>query len=551
MVTVEQSNAARRYQQSFDQEKQSLLDFEHELQAKAEQAKAIRAKNFYERVVKDNRRTAKSVRELYAMCESLSTTVKEVGESLQLPEIATCKKSAKKALGGSFSSRGPPTGVLRGSLSGEYQQSFSNGSLTERREPVKCTIEKSRGILLAKLAMQDKLRETSRMREYIERKESLLRLNKELYDQDCRMIEDYIEHAKRDTALQRIKTAHKVVRRERQENNLNELKRQQILLRKEIDDNKEKYRMLVECKEFMLMLDPELKKRLRKKRKFFMTQSDSNCEAYKGSTDPMLKDLKDEFDLSENDSNTEIPVKFSSVEDIIDILLKMESDNLMMINESQRREEELDRSRKDIESKLAAKKDRLAKAKEAVEQSKLEEARKQEQLKELKTQSLPVLEESTQPATKAEEVKREIEMLIKNIYHECVASKKVRGEDKRLSAVQQLEGVTNFLMRLKEIRTYKINKAMRVGKKGPADLFKREEEERKRAQESAAKEKNRMIAEELERRRSEAKKWDNIIRTKKTMKEMMQRIKLVSKEKKTVVKEEQEVDDTFNDRYFI
>lgn len=545
MVTVEQSNAARRYQQSFDQEKQSSLDFEHDLQSKAEQAKALRAKNFYERVVKDNRRTGKSVRELYALCESLSTTVKEVGESLQLPEIAGHKK---KALGGSFSLRAPLAETSRGSLSGDHQQSFSNGSLTERREPVRCTIEKSRGILLTKLAMQDKLREAIRMREYIERKESLLKLNKELYDQDNRMIEDYIEHAKRETALQRIKTAHKVLERERQENDLNELKRQQILLKKEIDDNKEKYRMLVEYKEFMLLLDPELKKRLRRKRKFFMTQSDSNCEVYKSSTDPVLKD---EFDLSENDSDTEIPVRFSSAEEVIDTLLKMESDNLMMINESQRREEELDRSRKDIESKLAAKRDRLAKAKEAVAQSRLEEARKQEQLKELKTASLPALEEETQLPGKTEEAKRQVEALIKSIYHECVASRKGKGEDKRLSAVQQLEGVTNFLMRLKEIRTYRVNRAMRVGKKGPADLFKREEEERKRAQESAAKEKNRMIAEELERRRSEAKKWDNIVRTKKTMKEMMRHIKLVSIEKKTVVKEEQEVDDTFNDRYFI
>jgi len=531
-----------------NQEKLLLVKAEQELESKELQERLKRNKNFYERVINSNRNTTKSLQDLYAMCESLSTTLKD---SLQLPEIASCRQSTiSQKRSGSLKDSQNSTMLPNITQCSNYQLSLCNSLLTERREPVRSKIEKSREILLVKLAVQDRLKETNRMKEYIERKEALLKLNKELYDQDKQMIDDYINYAKRDAVLQKVKSYQRFAEREQLETRLGELKSYQILLKKEIEDNKEKYRTLVEYKNFMLILDPELKRAMSKK--FFMTEHDGDSEVKRVKDNPMIKDLEDEFGLNPDDSDTEFPVKFSSSKEVVDILDRIELDNLGMINELQKRKEELENIRRQAKAKLIVKKARLDKVKEDVQQAKVEELKKKEHLEELKKSIYLITEEEqkSKAVLKEEEVKREIEYLIKEICQECLLYKKVK-DSKQRTLIQQLELITNFLMKLKEIRTYKINKALRVSKKELTDLLKSEDEEKKRENERALVEKNKMIAEELERKRSEASKWDNVTRTKKTMREMMRRARLNSVEKKVVIKEEEEVDDMFNDKYFI
>ena len=105
------------------------------------------------------------------------------------------------------------------------------------------------------------------MKKDLERKEALLKLNKEIYEQDKKMIDDYINLAKQDANIQKREVTKKTMEREKREDQLAELKRQQIILKKKIAEGKEDYRTLLEYKKFMLELDPDLCKVLNKRKK--------------------------------------------------------------------------------------------------------------------------------------------------------------------------------------------------------------------------------------------------------------------------------------------
>eukprot|EP00826_Nyctotherus_ovalis_P015215 TRINITY_DN14307_c0_g1_i2.p1 TRINITY_DN14307_c0_g1~~TRINITY_DN14307_c0_g1_i2.p1 ORF type:complete len:533 (-),score=179.69 TRINITY_DN14307_c0_g1_i2:38-1636(-) len=527
--TSEGETSARRHQyKKFNQDLRSrdkkskcistqdnLLAARTEGEAKVEADKS----SFYDSVMEKNR-SVKSIKELYAMCESISTTVKD---SYLLPEIVNDKQAAKALLKGSQS-----VAALR--KTSQFTESLSNNLLTGRREPARIAIEKSREILLAKLRVQDKLRETQRVKEYIERKESLLKLNKELYEQDKKMVEDYIDYAKKEAVVQKFKTAGKTVEREKKLEELTELRNEQIRLKKKLDESKEEYRVLIEYKDFMLQLDPSLKKQL-KHNNFFMTQDDPEHQTNEGGH-------KDEFEA-------EIPVNFTSPEEVLSILYTLERKSLSMIYELQKREEELEKLHKETEFKMQAKKARLEKIREGVMHAAIKETRRRNYLNRL--QETATIKEHQDRQT-IRDTKKLIEDIIKSIHYEYVDGKR-RSEGKRMTSLQQLEEITGLLLRLKEIRVYRVNKALR--KKGPEDLFAREEAERKRMQEADMAEKHRAMAEEQQRKKLESKKWDNITRTRKTLKEMMRRIRLSKTEKKAVSQEKEEVDDPFNDKYFI
>ena len=203
-----------------NREKLYLMEAEKKREADLALMAVKRSNSFYDRIINSNKRTAKTVRELQNLCDTFTSEK----YNLHLPQISNHRGATNPK---SFDFK-LPLSTMGFSQTSEESKSFFTTLLTERREPAREFIENSKGILRSKIMIQNKKKETNRMKEYIERKEALLKLNKEIYEQDKKMIDDYINLAKQDANIQKREVTKKIMEREKKEDQLAELKSQQI-----------------------------------------------------------------------------------------------------------------------------------------------------------------------------------------------------------------------------------------------------------------------------------------------------------------------------------
>jgi len=535
----------------------------------------------------------KTIRELYTECDKFAserentklpeiTTARNAYNTVQHPMLTASNSIEKLSLLKNSRLHGklvtaPQTRKMAQSM--ELTQFRSNGlDKIEKRESVHEFIRQSRTMLLAKLMMEDKKKEAERMNEYIERKEAVLKLNKEIYEQDKKMVNDYVEYMKDQAEEQKNKADKMASIRQQKEAELEELTRKRLTLKKKIGDDKEECRTLLEHKKFIFSLVPDLKEEIEKRKKkrkgIFLTQNKETENQSKESKNvtpilsPTLNDpnsqntqneqneLRDELELSENDSDTEIPPGFSSVSEMLNRMTKIESKNLALIQESQKREEVLEWTRKEYAAKIEEKTILLKRVQQEIAEMQAEERRKLSFLKDISHENTANTDPSKTKMTlksKSDDLIHEMEVLVRQIYKECCGNTETRidKDDFSCDATLELLGLlTSHLMDLKEYRTYKIKNAERTAKIGSTEVLKREEVEWKKYHEKLAdKARHQAEAEELNKK-LEAQMRKNRPRVKKNAKEFITKYLLnpMGNRKKEVKIEK--VDNTFDDKYF-
>ncbi len=250
----------------------------------------------------------------------------------------------------------------------------------DRRESVREYIQNTRSILLARIAMNDKKREAERMREYIAQKESVLKLNKEIYDQDRKMVNEYVEYMKDKANAQKEKADETARKRKEKEDELESLIRKRTELKKVLGENKERCGTLKGFVDFIFSLNPDLEKQILERRNkraassLLLEKGEKGTAAEGETTDEEVKEIKRDYGLSENDSDTEISPGFTSPEEMIAVMQKQASENFALIQDVQKREESLERMRKQHSQKMSEKKVLLARIENDLRE--LEEERK-------------------------------------------------------------------------------------------------------------------------------------------------------------------------------
>eukprot|EP01022_Parablepharisma_sp_SALTPOND_P026556 TRINITY_DN64399_c1_g1_i1.p1 TRINITY_DN64399_c1_g1~~TRINITY_DN64399_c1_g1_i1.p1 ORF type:complete len:667 (+),score=109.44 TRINITY_DN64399_c1_g1_i1:8039-10039(+) len=555
-----------------EQEELIFIQHEKEREVESDVKEARRKAPLHKKALGCKGERTRTIRELYAACGSGSPNNQL---QLQLPLINSARYAPTKPKPLVSTSidlmrfKRPfkdlnLTGTRRMTQSIEFTELRSTDHWPEKvdkKEPVREYIESTRAILLAKLMMRDKEEEAKRMNEYIERKEAVLKLNKEIYEQDKEMVNNYVEHMKEQAEKQKTKADKMANIRQTKEIELEGLKRNRLTLKKKIGEDKDECRTLLEYTNFIFSLMPELKEQVnaRKKegKKVFMTQAENADEVVKpNNTIPSeINKPKEEFELSEIDSETEIPVGFSSVDALLEQLYQIESKNLSSIQETQKREEVLDSMKKEYSIAIDEKKRRLDEIKADLAEMTAEQKRKADRLKDLTENSFSETERrpNEKQQGKIKGLKREVRNLIVDIHWQCIENgvKERKEEYDARKTLDLLSDVTSYLTTLKELRSYQIMKAERVEKKGAQQLLKREENYAKECQERLAEETRKRTQEEDERKKIEAQKRKNVPRVKKTQKELMQKMLINPLGKRKVEKVEDKVDDTFDDKYFV
>ena len=300
--------------------------------------------------------------------------------------------------------------------------------------------------------MKDKKNEAQRMLEYIKRKEDILHLNKEIYEQDKKMVNDYVEFMKEKAEKQKENADAKSKIRQYKELQLDKLKRDRIDLKKKISENKEECRQLKDYKDFIFSLNPSIKDEIMsRKRKHktgtFVTETKDGKQSNKANVaeapvikDEELKEIKEELELSEHDSDTEIPTGFASVDEMLNLMQQKEVKNLSLINDAQTRESSLERARKEFEYKIEDKKRAQAHIEETLKELGEEERRKAARYSELvkragnnevtlsDSSAIPIKEQKE--AIRITEAKRTVKILTKAIYDFCYGN--VQSKRKRI-----------------------------------------------------------------------------------------------------------------------
>lgn len=439
------------------------------------------------------------------------------------------------------------------------KERLSTAPREERRESVREYIRNTRSILLAKIAMHEKKKEAERMREYIHQKESVLNLNKDVYEQDKAMINKYVDFMNNEAFAKKKCADKKAKERQSKEAERERLIQQRANLKKDLGDNREICATYKTHVDFLASLNPEVAKRPRRTKKFFMTEQGVPKES-EAVADKELKEIKDELGLSENDSDTEISPGFSSVNELLELLNKQAADNLTLIQDLQKREESLERMRKEYGQTIETKTTLLNSIRTDLNDLREEEKRKLSRFSELADRmesnslksnaTLYMSEEKLAQTKSIKKLKQTIKWEINEIKSIFVSSDKHRlresfSEPSKKNSVAALTFITDCLLKLKMVRDW------RFMTEGKASLLRRELEEKDRSKQLAAKEARTKNMEMAKLRREKLRTNWLIPRYRKFGKEMMRRKVLKEGPRKREVKVEQKTDNEFDDKYFV
>ena len=432
----------------------------------------------------------------------------------------------------------------------------------DRRESVREYIKNTRSILLAKIAMTDKRREAGRMQEYIKQKESVLNLNKEIYEQDKKMVNEYVEFMKEKADKQKSRADRTTKERKEKEEELERLIRFRTDLKKKLGDSKEQCGLYKGYVDFIFSLNPEIEQQVinRKKERanrFFVTEpklreedlvrldKDRILEA----DDEELKEIRKDYGISDNDSDTEIPSGFNSVGEMLALMHKQAAENLTLIQDVQKIDEKtkvLTQVRNDL--------------KELAEEEKRKASRLNELTLEAESDSHSIIVSSEDKKSQNEKVrilKDMIEKIVLQIKNICNTGKSVSTKLKDLysevdgekSLTATLEYVTEYLRKLKMVRDWKfINAARHGGTSELVDQESKKNDEMKQIRAEAARKKNQNAAEK--KKADLIADW-KIPRFRKYGKEMLKRRVLKDGQKTKTDSKEEKVEDEFDDKYFV
>ena len=420
-----------------------------------------------------------------------------------------------------------PVRVKGLSRSMEKHNSFFTKLLSERKETAKEFIKNSRKILLSRILVLNRKEEAEKMSKCIEKKEEKIKKSKKAYERQMSTIDQFIDNAKVKTKEQETRTNQKTLERQMIENKLEQLKVKRGLLKRDVEVKEEEYLRLLEYRDFMFTLDPTLKKRGKVKNKnIFMTEHNEEAE---------IKQFKEKLELDK--AEDEIKVNFKSPEEVIKILKRMEMENIQLMELINYNETLLKQIKEQHLIEIQEKQHILTITKTQIQQIIDEEQAKKQDLDHI-PREINVEDDK--------EVKAKIKELIKSTHKSYVQLKK----NEKRTIIGKLIDITNLLIKLKNIRTYKILKGERMGEKVIAGLLKREEDERKLMEENAIIEMRIKMKEKEMQKKNEKKKWETIKRYKKTPKELMNKV-IINKIKNLISIKKEQPKDIFNDMYFV
>ena len=418
----------------------------------------------------------------------------------------------------------------------------------DRKISARDYISSSREILLAKIAVNDKKCETERLKEHIDQQESKLILNKELYEQDQLMINKYVEYMCSKAKEMHEKVIYKTKQRRIKENELDKLLKQKAMLSKTLVEKKNICSSYKSDVDFMNSIVPIIKQK--KKRKFFVTEEGVQKEEEVQIKDKEYKEIKDELGLSENDSDTEIPVGFSSVDEFLQLMNNQASKAMGLMKNLQDSETYFYELKRENEKLINKKTDQLKSIKDEIIKSNNEMQLKLMRINELKQKIENIELDYSLSNTSREEkinllkIEKELKIKIKedimNIY-------RIFNHEKfeYNSVMKALKFITNKLMKLKMVRDhcYMIIPKQR--------LIERELEETNNIKKRLSIELDQKRKELSIKRINKLKESLKVLRFRKYGRETM-RMKYaerdIKKNEKTLFVKE---DDEFDDKYFV
>ena len=358
--------------------------------------------------------------------------------------------------------------------------------------------------------------------------------------------------------------------RKEKETQLENLIRKRTELKKSLGDNKEECGLVKGYVDFIFTLNPHIKEEITERRKkrakdVFLTQQRDGEEKfvpkYGDNIDEEFKEIKRDYDLSEHDSDTEIPTGFSNFQEMLDLFKQHAAKNLSLIEEVQNREKMLDEDKKKYEKEIGGKLIRVNKIKDELHDLGEEEKRKAAKLSELTSESKSDVPRAVSASsTEAQAIvdvpalKTRIRNKVRRLYifwttGRYIETKELTDIDSGKSISGMLETITECLLRLKQLRDYKFMLAMKKEDtmKALIDDENKKNEEVKQKRAEAIREKNINAAE---------KKKDDLIanwkitRYRKFGKETMKKKVIRAGPKKKIGTNVQKVEDEFHDKYF-
>jgi len=458
------------------------------------------------------------------------------------------------------------------------RERWSAAPKSDRRESVREYIQNTRNILLTRITMNEKMEEAKRMEEYIQQKESVLNLNKEIYDQDKNMINKYVEFMKNEAILKKHEVSHKVKMRHDKELELESLIQIKTNLKKTLSENRETCTAYKSYTDFLHSLNPEARSTKNKgqilkrtfnpnrqnRRDFFITGQGHEGELRRRESVIYrdITEMRNELGLTEHDSDTELDPGFTSVEEMLELMNKLIAGNLSLIQNTQKREESLERIHKEYSNKIKEKTMILESIRNDTRELTDEERRKMLRFTELKERMESDILMTNTKLFASEKMKEQIEVVkklrnnikelineIKEIFISNSDKLRARGRDMEpvfnKDTVSTLETISAKILKLKMVRDWKFMT------EGSANLLKREMEEKVRHKQEMAEEvlkKNIMLAEK--KKEDMLRSW-KVPRHQKYGKEIMRKKMLKEKTKKITSTKVQKVDDEFDDKYFV
>jgi len=433
-----------------------------------------------------------------------------------------------------------------------------------RREPIHEYIKSIRGILLARISMINKKQEIKRMKEYIKKKELTLDNNKKIHEGDMKLIEKYVELIRNKALKKRKEVADKIKLRQSKENTLDELVRIKADLKKALDINKDECALYKSYIDFIKSLTSEANKenveKFKRDKTFLTGQNNIISKTMPELIDEEIKELEREYGVKEDDSDTEIDPGFT-VQEIFTLMEKQTTENLRLIQELQKKEEALERIKRNS-NKIIEEKSKLLKRIHNDINDITEEAKKKQVLFNELAQRLEydfpttsntfISEELMKEKQRVKQARRIIKQEIREIKTIFINSD-VRHKELDYKAnndeLELLAYITDALMRLKMVREWKFLSS--ENQNVTVKLLKRELEERNRQKQIAAdkvKEENLALA---RRRKEKLQQSLKIARQRIYGKENMKRISQKEGPIKKKHKEVKKIDATFDDKYFI
>jgi hypothetical protein len=446
----------------------------------------------------------------------------------------------------------------------------------ERREPVRDYIQNTRSILLAKIAMEDKEKEAQKMREYIDRKEASLNLNKEIYEQDKKMVNDYIDHIKKRADTQKEIADSKAKTRKDMEAQYEELKKDRTKIRKQLSDNKEECRSLKEYKNFIFSLKPDLKEALlqrkqKRRQNLFLTQQREGDEHARqpnprpvDTNDDELREIREELELSEHDSDTELPTGFNTVKEMMELMEQKETKNFSLIKEARDRENSLERDKKEFEAEHSDKSQMVDQLKEELKELNEEEKRKTLRKDELMSKAIseglsaPQVSKAAEPADLARlrELKNDIKEGLEDLYNRCRSNGAKAlppageaGASRKVTS--HLEAITVYVIDLKKTREYKLLNAARTKPQDFKSLLDNERTDKEEMVKKYNEEGRREKEERDKQQKLKLMQKKNVPRFRKVGKEMVRRRMLQSEQSNKPNQNAHKAENTFDDIYFV